>query len=108
MRSKIILILCLLLLVSKPAFGAITFNDTMEDSVTEFGKSNYKTWMHIYRKVNGTFSADEQGNNDYDYFDDNAQVGDCIYFVVNWIKWGQLTLNVGTAMAGTGITIVWE
>jgi len=45
---------------------------------------------------------------DFDYFRDDADVGDIIYFGWMWEKWHDLKLNITTPLDATSITIVWE
>jgi len=45
----------------------------------------------------------------FDYFDDNATVGDYIAFGGLWrTAWHNLNFNVGTALVADSITLVWE
>ena len=58
-----------------------------------------------------SFSANYRDSSSFDYFSDTAQVDDAIYFgagEAGRFKWKDLTLYVGTALAGTGITLAWE
>lgn len=66
----------------------------------------------IYRATTGgtVFSASYNGTAAFDYFTDTAVVNDAIYFCSS-VAYGQisnLAVDVGTAIAGTGITGVWE
>jgi len=57
------------------------------------------------------FSANQTANVAFNYFANNAVVNDAIYFSgpsANNGKLSDLNLTVGTPMAGTGITLVWE
>lgn len=72
----------------------------------------YYNCVYVFRATGGgvTFSANLAGAV-FDYFTDTAVVNDAIYFSGNAANGGQfanLKVNVGTAMAGTGITGVWE
>ncbi len=73
--------------------------------------NTYTAPTYIYRATGGgvTFSANLAGTT-FDYFTDTAVVNDAIYFSSNttYKAISDLTLNVGTAMVGTGITITWE
>lgn len=79
---------------------AITYNTT---------SSNCK---YVYRATGGgvTFSANLTATAAFDYFTDTAVVNDAIYFgnTGTYPFFSDLILNVGTAMAGTGLTLVWE
>lgn len=70
------------------------------------------TPAYIFRATGGgtVFSANLAGNAAFDYFVDAPTVGDALYFSGNGIlaRMSNLDLTVGTAMAGTGITLVWE
>ncbi len=47
----------------------------------------------------------------FDYFDDDCSVGDCIVFIgskVGMRVWDELKLNVDTAFSATSYTMVWE
>lgn len=71
----------------------------------------YTNCYRIFRTTGGgvTFSANLVGAV-FDYFTDTAVVNDAIYFsqasLLNAMA--NLKVNVGTAIAGTGITGVWE
>lgn len=62
------------------------------------------------------FSADLKGNAVFDYFTDTAVVNDALYIgVIASGLWGtnnqhfsDVAFNIGTPIAGTGITIAWE
>lgn len=79
---------------------AITYNTTQEVP------------LYIYRATGGgvTFSANLTNTAVIDYFTDTAVVNDAIYFSkgTTYTYFSDITVNVGTAMAGTGITLVWE
>lgn len=79
---------------------AITYNTTSEVP------------LYIYRATGGgvTFSANLTNTAVFDYFDDTAVVNDALYFSkgTTYTYFSDITVNVGTAMAGTGITLVWE
>ncbi|MCL4366220.1 hypothetical protein M1437_03265 [Patescibacteria group bacterium] len=73
----------------------------------------YANCVHVYRATGGgvTFSANLAGTAVFDYFDNAAVVNDAIYFSspgANSGGFANLKVNVGTAIAGTGITGVWE
>jgi hypothetical protein len=70
---------------------------------------------HIYRATSGgtVFSANLNASTVFDYFTDTAVVNDALYFgiALNGNAGNSLSkilFNIGTALAGTGITIVWE
>ena len=44
----------------------------------------------------------------FDYFRDDAGVGDIIYFFWMWEMWHDLKLNIDTPLVADAITIVWE
>jgi len=70
-----------------------------------------KTFSHIYRYVNGSFDITNYATSTaFDLFDDNAQVGDCIYFGRYNPSWSfhDLKFNIGTALMAMSITVVWE
>lgn len=65
---------------------------------------------YIYR-YNGAFSANLNDSVTLDYFDDDASVGDYIVFgytLTTGYPFHDLSFNVGTALATTSITVVWE
>lgn len=64
---------------------------------------------YIYRATGGgvTFSANLAGKV-FDYFTDTAVVNDALYIGRSAKYWSDVDFNIGTAMAGTGITLVWE
>lgn len=53
-------------------------------------------------------SRDANGATAFDYFDNNATVGDYIVFGFDSGIWDTLTINVGTALVADAITVVWE
>ena len=68
---------------------------------------------HIYRATSGgtVFSANEAANTAFDYFVDAPTANDAIYFGTNATNTrapSSILLNIGTAMAGTGIVLKWE
>lgn len=65
---------------------------------------------NIYTTTGGgtVFSANLAASTAFNYFSNTAVVNDAIYFLVASTAFSNLTFNVGTAMAGTGITLVWE
>ena len=74
--------------------------------------SNYNNAAYIFRASSGgtVFSSNVAGAV-FDYFTDTLAVNDAIYFsgaVANNAVFANLNINVGTAIAGTGITGVWE
>jgi hypothetical protein len=78
-------------------------------SVTYNTGNTALTW--IYRATTGgtVFSANEVANATFDYFDDSAVVDDCLYIGTSNVQvFSDVTFNIGTAIAATSITIVWE
>jgi len=77
---------------------AITYNVTVT------------TCSNIYTTTGGgtVFSSNLNASTAFNYFSNTAVVNDAIYFLVASTAFSNLTFNVGTAMAGTGITLVWE
>lgn len=77
---------------------AITYNITVA------------TCSNIYTTTSGgtVFSSNLNASTAFNYFSNTAVVNDAIYFLVASTAFSNLTFNVGTAMAGTGITLVWE
>jgi len=78
---------------------AITWNDLVD-------------FQHIYTASNGgtVFSANQAMSIAFDLFTDTAQVNDAIYFgfeAPRMLAKG-VQFNIGTALAASGITIVWE
>lgn len=73
--------------------------------------NSYSNCPHVFRATSGgtVFSANLAGTT-FDYFTDTAVLNDAIYFSRNaeYMAISDLKLHVGTAMAGTGITITWE
>jgi len=67
---------------------------------------------YIFRATGGgvVFSANLTGLAVFDYFTDAPAVNDAIYFSSNlgYTPFSDVYLNVGTAMAGTDIVLVWE
>lgn len=65
----------------------------------------------IYTTTGGgtVFSANLAASTAFNYFSNTAVVNDAIYFGTSQsASCSNLYLNIGTALAGTGITIVWE
>ena len=44
----------------------------------------------------------------FDYFRDDAEAGDMVYFGWQWEAWHDLKLNIDTPLVATNIDIVWE
>ena len=74
-----------------------------------------RTISHIYRATSGgtVFSSNLNATAVFDYFDDTAVVDDALYFGIalnsgagNSLS--KLLFNIGTALSGTEVTIVWE
>jgi len=69
------------------------------------------TLHYLYRATNGgtVFSANLNATAAFDYFDDSAVVNDALYFgSATQAGFSDIAFNIGTALVGTGITIVWE
>ena len=71
------------------------------------------SFEYIYRYHNGSFSSNYAGSSEFDYFEDDAMVDDCIYF--GRYVWGgaprrfhRIKLYVGTAFAANSVTFAWE
>ncbi len=76
-------------------------------------KPDLNGWAQIYTydSTLGTFSANLYNSTTFDYFNNNAVVGDIIYIAGangNESVWDSALFYVGTAMAGTGIVITPE
>jgi hypothetical protein len=73
--------------------------------------ATYTNCAYIYRATGGgvTFSANLAGAV-FDYFTDTAVTNDAIYFSPSFSTFSlsNLKINVGTALAGAGVTGVWE
>ena len=80
---------------------AITFDNI--DEIREIFRydASATAYIGITHRYDTTVAA-------FDYFDNNATVGDYIAFGWDYGAFHDLTVNVGTAIAGTGITGVWE
>jgi len=79
--------------------GAITYN------------TGYTTLNYVYRTTTGgtVFSANLVAETVFDYFADDAVVNDALYIgATSTQAFSDITFNIGTALAGTGITVVWE
>jgi hypothetical protein len=68
---------------------------------------------YIYRTTGGgvTFSANLAGTTTFDYFTDTAVTNDALYIANTTntgFAWSDVTFNIGTALAGTSVTGVWE
>lgn len=67
---------------------------------------------HIFRSTSGgtVFSANYATTAAFDYFTDTAVLNDALYFSnsANSAIMSDFDVNVGTAMAGTGIVLTWE
>lgn len=75
-------------------------------------KKDYSGWQGVktYDSTTGLYT-DEFGNNTFNYFNNNAVVGDILYVTsFNMIEatYDSVLFYVGTAMAGTGIVITPE
>lgn len=78
-----------------------------ETPTTAFTATSY-----LYRATSGgtVFTAIPYNSTSFDYFDDSAVVDDALYF--SYPQYGMLptglSFNVGTAIAATSYTLVWE
>jgi len=61
---------------------------------------------HIFR-YNGAYSADLAGETIFDYFDDDASVGDILYFGFKW-KAKDIQVFIDTPFSADSVTFVWE
>jgi hypothetical protein len=72
-----------------------------------------KNLTHIYRATSGgtVFSANLTADTAFDLFTDTAVANDCIYFGTTTsanAAMSDLYFDVGTALAGTDVVLVWE
>ena len=79
----------------------ITYNATRNTNLT-----------YIYRATSGgtVFSANLTASTAFDLFSDTAVANDAIYFAAS-TRYGDMSdfkFNIGTAMAGTDIVLIWE
>ena len=65
---------------------------------------------YIFTTTSGgtVFSSNLAPSTAFNYFSNTAVVNDAIYFCFTSVSFSNLYLNVGTAMAGTGINLAWE
>lgn len=65
---------------------------------------------YIFTTTSGgtVFSSNLATSTAFNYFSNTAVVNDAIYFCFTGFSFSNLYLNVGTAMAGTGINLAWE
>lgn len=68
---------------------------------------------HIYRTTGGgtTFSANLANTGTFDFFTNTFAVNDAFYVGKSagaWYVWSDIDFNIGTALAGVGVTGVWE
>jgi|UniRef100_A0A7C3WGW3 hypothetical protein len=71
---------------------------------------SYNAWLtpnYIFRDEGGVFSGNLAGQAAFDYFRDNCQAGDALYFGHN-PRFDDLRLYVGTAFAAQSATFAWE
>ncbi|MBN2015997.1 hypothetical protein JW766_04145 [Candidatus Dojkabacteria bacterium] len=63
-----------------------------------------------YKASTNTYSSNEAGKAVFDYFDDDAQVGDCLYFGMTASQGypSTIKINIGTPLAAGSINLVWE
>lgn len=78
---------------------AITFDNEMSLS-----------YIYRYDDSAGTYSSRLEGSSAFDYFDDDATVGDMIYFGKRTYAhpWHNLKFYIGTPLVADSISIVWE
>lgn len=68
-------------------------------------------YIYKYDSKTSTFSNNLSEVNSFDYFNDDAQAGDCIYFVFRsgWrFPWHNLKFYIGQKLIADSINIVWE
>jgi hypothetical protein len=76
--------------------------------------SSYKIAYHErlflvrYDASTGLYTADVSNPTKFDLFGDDATVGDWIGWGWSRGVWHDLALTIGTALAGSGITLAWE
>lgn len=65
---------------------------------------------YIFTTTSGgtVFSSNLAASTSFNYFSNTAVVNDAIYFCFSGTSFSNLILNVGTALSGTGVTVVWE
>jgi len=85
---------------------AITFDHSI---TTELSNTDAQDRLKILT-YNGTefTNAYVAKQKDFDYFRDDAGVGDAIYFGWFWSSWHDLRLNITTPLVASSIDIVWE
>ena len=81
--------------------GTLTYNTTKTNPT------------HIYRTTGGgtTFSANLANTGTFDFFTNTFAVNDAFYVGKSgsvWYVWSDIDFNIGTALAGVGVTGVWE
>lgn len=70
----------------------------------------YNSWItpsHIYRDEGGVFSGNLSGQAAFDYFRNNCQANDALYFG-NVPRFDDIQVYVGTAFAAQSVSFVWE
>ena len=88
-------------------------NSNVGATTVGFGSIGYNTFTHalnnVYQATSGgtVFSANLVGTAAMTLFSNTAVVNDAIYFGGS-VGFSDLLFNIGTAMAGTGITLAWE
>jgi len=68
-------------------------------------------YIYKYDSKTETFSDNLSGASNFDYFNDDAQAGDCIYFNIRrgWrFPWHNLKFYIGQSLVADSINIVWE
>jgi len=63
---------------------------------------------HIYQDNGGVFGSNQSGQVAFDYFPDDAAVGDALYFGNNDSRFDDIQVYIGTAFAADDVTFVWE
>jgi len=79
-----------------------------------YNSTDYQCY-YIWRATSGgtVFSSNLYNDTAFDYFDDSPTVNDAIYFIGFYSNGSyrcisNLKFNIGTAMAGTDIVLLWE
>lgn len=79
---------------------AITFDDEL-----------YPLYIYRYDSSSGTYSSNLSGISSFDYFNDDANADDSLYFCMRggWrFPWHNLKFYVGTPLVADDIQLVWE
>jgi len=81
---------------------------TFDNNIVDFGGDGDTDRIRLAWEINGVVTTNNTKPSTFDYFPDNAQVGDCVYFGWNRGVWHDLTLNIGTPLVADDIEVVWE